>query len=369
MNPAPSYWAESAPWRAFADRASDRDVTAALAHSESGPKELAALLSPAAGRRLEDLARKALALTRRHFGRTLSLYVPLYLSNHCSGGCAYCGFAADRQQPRMRLDSARMEAEMEALRAMGFDDILLLTGENAPEADFAYLRDSVALAARRCHRVAIETFAMTREQYADIFAAGCAGVTLYQETYDPDTYRHMHRWGAKTDFAGRLDAPARALAAEARSFGLGALLGLADPVGEMLSLFLHLTALRKMFWKAEYSVSFPRLRRQAGEFRAPHPVDDRRLAQLIFAMRICLPTVPLVLSTRESAAFRDGIAGIGITRMSVASRTTVGGYRRCEPDTDGQFSVCDTRDPVAFCDALRRQGLQPVFKNWDAALR
>lgn len=369
MNDAASYWEKAAPWRDAAAETTVRDVENALACSDPGPRQLAALLSPVATSRLETLAQKAQAFTRRHFGRTISLYVPLYLSNHCSGGCAYCGFASDREQPRVKLDPDQIAAEAAALHAMGFEDVLLLTGEETPEADADYVRDSVARVAQSFHRVTIESFAMSQDQYAALFAAGCTGVTLYQETYDPDTYQHMHRWGAKRDMTFRFDAPARALAADARSFGMGVLLGLADPVQEALSLFMHLTDLQKRYWQTEYTLSFPRIRRQTGEFQAPHPIDDPTLAQLIFAFRICLPTVPLILSTRESAAFRDGIAGLGVSKMSVASRTTVGGYHRHDPQTDGQFSVNDTRPLPLFCDALRQKALQPVFKNWDTSLR
>ena len=127
--------------------------------------------------------------------------------------------------------------------------------------------------------------------------------------------------------------------------------------------------LQSRYWRAGVSVSFPRLRPEAGGFQPPHPVGDLQLAQIIFAFRICLPETPLVLSTRESPALRDGLAGIGINRMSVASRTTVGGYRNAAPETARQFAVSDERDIAAFCAALRQRGLDPVFKNWDAAYR
>ena len=96
-------------------------------------------------------------------------------------------------------------------------------------------------------------------------------------------------------------------------------------------------------------------------------MGDVQLAQIIFAFRICLPDTPLVLSTREPAALRDALAGVGINRMSVASRTTVGGYRAAPPDTARQFAISDERTVAAFCAALRQRGLDPVFKNWDAA--
>jgi 2-iminoacetate synthase len=315
------------------------------------------------------MAQRAQALTRRHFGRTVSLYVPLYLSNHCPGGCAYCGFASDRRQPRRRLEPAEAAAELDEIHSMGFEEVLLLTGERGSEAGFDYLLDCVRLAARKFHLVTVESFAMTAEEYGRLVDAGCTGITLYQETYDPARYAELHRWGAKRDYAFRLEAPARALAAGMRTVGLGALLGLADPLCDAILLLQHLRYLQKHFWRGGFSVSFPRIRPQAGGYTPRFPVGDAALAQLVFAFRIALPDVPLVLSTRESPAFRDGIAGLGISKMSVASRTTVGGYHAQADRSGGQFAVSDTRGVAEFVRTLEDKGLQPVFKNWDAVLR
>jgi 2-iminoacetate synthase len=317
---------------------------------------------------LEQMARRAQQLTRRHFGRTIALYAPLYLSNYCSGGCAYCGFAADRTHPRRRLEAAELAEELQALKRMGLEQVLLLTGERTPQAGFEYLLACVQAAARIFHEVTVEAFPMTVEEYGRLAEAGCVGVTLYQETYDPAAYARWHRWGPKRDYAGRLEAPARALAAGMRAVGVGALLGLAPLESEALALWRHVRALQDRYWRAAVSISFPRLRPEAGGFQPPHPVSDARLAQLVFALRLALPETPLVLSTREAPAFRDAMAGIGICRMSVASRTTVGGYgRRAEDASARQFDVADDRDVSAFCAALRQRGLDPVFKNWDAA--
>ena len=357
------------PWLAATERAGEADVRAALACEDPSVREFAILISRAAGAMLEPMAQRAQALTRRHFGRTIGLYAPLYLSNYCDGGCAYCGFAADRDGSRRKLGAEERRVELEALHAMGLEEVLLLTGERGKEAGFEYLLESVVQAAEYFHRVTVEAFAMSREEYARLAGAGCTGVTLYQETYHPETYARMHRWGVKKDYAYRLDAPARALAGGIRTVGLGVLLGLGDSRYDLLALFQHLTALRKRFWQGGFAISFPRLRPEAGGYEPTIPVDDRMLARVIFAFRICLPDVPLVLSTRESPAFRDGMAGVGICRMSVASRTCVGGYTEEAPSTGGQFEVSDTRDVEAFCAALRARGLQPVFKNWDATLR
>lgn len=362
-------WLEPDPWVDTARGASEADVQRALAAHHPGLREFAALISPAAGPFLETMAHRARTLTRSHFGKTLSLYVPLYLSNYCPGGCAYCGFAADREQPRHRLGPDELLAEIRALKAKGFEDVLLLTGERCPEADFAYVRDCIALAAGHFHNVTVESFAMTREEYAELACAGCTGLTLYQETYDPVLYAKLHRWGEKRDYRFRLAAPSQALSAGLRTVGLGVLLGLRDPLYDTLCLFRHAVHLRKRYWRSGVLVSFPRIRPQRGDYLAATVVDDRMLARIVFAFRLCLPDTPLVLSTRETAVFRDGMAGIGISRMSVESRTTVGGYSDSVEQTGGQFEVSDDRDIDAFRGMLSAKGLEPVFKNWDAVFQ
>jgi 2-iminoacetate synthase len=362
-------WLDPGPWAARSAAVTEAEVSAALAAAEPAEAELGALLSPAASRRLEELAARAQALTWRHFGRTISLYVPLYLSDYCSGGCRYCGFASDRRRPRHRLEPGQLEHELAALKALGFEEVLLLTGERTPQADFAYLAAAVETAARQFHAVTVEAFPMAADEYRALAERGCTGVTLYQETYDRAQYDALHRWGPKKDYDARLDAPRRILESGMRFAGLGVLLGLSDPVCDALALFQHAQFLRRQYWRSGISLSFPRVCRQTGDFEPAHPVDERRLAQWICAFRICLPDVPLVLSTRESARFRDGMAGLGISKMSAGSRTTVGGYAEHEPQRDGQFEVNDDRSVDEIVAALRAKGLEPVFKNWEAVYR
>jgi 2-iminoacetate synthase len=345
------------------------DVERALGCDEPGPRELAALLSPAAHPFLEVMAQRARALTHRRFGRTISLYAPLYLANYCTNGCAYCGFASDRSQNRRRLEPPEVEKELSVLKEQGFEEVLLLTGERTSQAGFAYLLDCVSLAARRFHAVGIEAFPMTTREYRLLADAGCSGVTLYQETYDSRQYERLHRWGPKKDFLGRLEAPARAMEAGMRTAGLGVLLGLSDPVFDAVCLLRHMGHLQRIYWRSGFTLSFPRLRPQAGNFPAPYPVDEAWLARLVFAFRIVLPDVPLLLSTRERPDFRDGMAGLGISKMSAGSRTTVGGYGGQEPTTGTQFQVSDERSVPEICAMLRNRGLQPVFKNWDSVFR
>jgi len=360
---------DPAEWLSLTQSTDRQAIQAAILSENPTETELALMLAPAASEFLELMARRAQSITRRHFGKTIQLYTPLYLSNFCPGGCLYCGIAADRKAERSVLSLAQVEEEIAAIEKMHLDEVVLLTGERTPEADLPYLRDSIALAAKHLDNINIEVFPMAEEEYRLLAQAGCTGVTLYQETYDPVAYEKMHRWGPKRDYAARLDAPERALRGGMRAIGIGALLGLADPRADMLAPYRHARHLLKTYWQASVSISFPRIQAQLGGFEPPFPVNHHMLSQFVFAMRIALPEIPLVLSTREPAFIRDGLAGIGISKMSVASKTTVGGYTDESTPSTEQFKISDSRNIPAFCAMLRSKNLEPVFKNWDTTYR
>ena len=362
-------WLDPTPWMEQSQSTDLHAIKNAIYSDNPGERELALMLSPTARPLLETMAQRAQTITRRHFGRTISLYTPLYLSNYCNGGCLYCGIAADRRAIRTVLNIEQLDRELDAITQAGLDEVVLLTGERMPEADTSYIREAIERASQCLNNINIEVFPMQQSEYRILAEAGCTGVTLYQETYDPIVYEQMHRWGDKRDFESRLDAPHRALEGGLRTVGLGVLLGLADPSADLISLYRHATHLLKTYWQAGVTLSFPRIKPQMGDFQALHPVDESMLAQAIFALRICLPAVPLLLSTREAEAVRNGLAGIGISKMSVASKTTVGGYSETAEESTEQFSISDERSIDDFCRMLRKKGLEPVFKNYDAIYR
>jgi 2-iminoacetate synthase len=362
-------WIDPSEWLPLS-ASNDQDEAAAAVHTDQpGIREFARMISPGADVHLEAMAQKALDMTRRHFGRTITLYAPLYLSDYCSAGCVYCGFSSDLEKPRRKLSLTESLAEILAMKKSGLQEVLLLTGDRTKEADHAYLCEHTAQAAAHIHNVNIEAFTMSEKEYQALDQAGCSGIALYQETYDPALYKDVHRWGPKVHYQNRIDAPAQALAAGMRNVGMGVLLGLHDPAKEIICLFRHITALRKTYWKSGLSLSFPRIRPQLGGFNPRHSVSEHFLAKIIFAFRLCFPEMTLTLSTRESPEFRDGMAGLGINKMSVASKTTVGGYAEDRSKDSGQFDISDERDIESFCSMLRTKGLEPVFKNWDAVYR
>ena len=346
--------------------ATDGHVERALAHETLDDVDLAVLLSPAAVPYLETMAFKAQRLTRRRFGRTMQIYAPLYLSNECVNRCRYCGFAQDLPIERVTLSLEAVEAEAERLHAQGFRHLLLVSGEAPHAVDVPYLEAMAQRLRARFDSLSIEAGTFTLTAYQRLVAAGIDGLTLYQETYQPDIYRSVHPTGPKHDFARRLRAMEDAGVAGFRTLGIGVLLGLAPWRLDAFALVQHGRALTRRFWRSCIAVSFPRIRSHAGRRPADHPVSDRELVQMICVLRLALPDAELVLSTRESARLRDHMMGIGITRMSAGSRTNPGGYGQ-DPRSGEQFAVEDTRTPAQISQVLLERGFEPVWKDFDGS--
>jgi 2-iminoacetate synthase len=350
--------------RARVEQATDADVDRVLARSRRGLDDLAVLLSAPAAARLEDLAGAAHRLTVRRFGRAVRLFAPLYLSNECVSTCTYCGFSAGNDIARRTLTPEEVAEEGRALVARGFRHVLLVAGEHARIVSKDYLVECVAALAPVVPELSLEVQVWDEATYRRLVDAGCDGLVVYQETYDPATYEAVHLKGKKRNAPWRLAAPDRGAAAGMRRLGVGALLGLApDWRSEALALAAHANALVRRWWRCEVSVALPRLRPAAGGYEPADPVGDAELVQLLCALRLVLPDVGISLSTREPAALRDGLLRLGVTAMSAGSHTEPGGYA-APSDAEPQFAIGDERSPAAVAAALRAAGYDPVWKDW-----
>jgi 2-iminoacetate synthase len=353
--------------RALVDRATPADVTRALRATRRGLPELAALLSPAAADRIEDLAAAAHHATTQRFGRTVRLFAPLYLSNECVSTCTYCGFSAGNDIRRRTLTPEEVRAEAEALVAAGHRHLLLVAGEHARIISKDYLVACVEAVAPIVPEISIEVQVWDEATYRRLVAAGCDGVVVYQETYDRSTYELVHLKGKKRNYDWRLAAPDRAAAAGMRRLGIAALLGLHDDWRtEVLAVGAHAQALIRRWWRCEVALALPRLRPAAGDYEPADPVDDRAFVQALCALRLTLPDVGITLSTREPAALRDALVPLGVTTMSAGSHTEPGGYAG-DSDAEPQFAISDERSPAEVADALRAAGYDPVWKDWQRA--
>ena len=345
-----------------------QDVEAALKRDERSLNDLAALLSPAARPYLEAMAREAQRLTRWHFGRTISLYAPIYISNVCAADCVYCGFAAhpSNAQPRVTLTAEEIHRECQALAAMGYQNVLLLTGEAPNRVGVEAIAEAVAIAREYFAGVSVEIYALDQDGYETLCARGLEGMTLYMETYHRETYRAIHLRGKKMDYAYRLDAVERAGKAGVRRLSIGALLGLYNWRIDALWLALHARYLQKHCWQSAVSLSFPRLRHTPPRFQIAHPVGDADLVQLMLALRLFLPEAGFNLSTRERPAFRDRLIPLGVTSMSAGSSTRPGGYAGAQ-EALAQFDIDDPRSPAQVAQVIRDAGYEPVWKDYDHA--
>ncbi len=343
--------------------ADERAVTRALAADSVDECGLAAFLSPAVRPHLEAMAQRAQALTLRHFGRAKTLFTPLYLADACENDCRYCGFSARHATPRTRMDADAISREAKHLAALGFRHVLMLTGDARSVTGVDYLCEAAHLLAQQFSSVGAEIYALTQDEYARLVAAGADALTIYQETYDRATYAQLHTRGPKADFDFRLDAPARAAAAGMQSVTVGVLLGLHDWRSDVWRAALHAQWLERRYPGCAVTIALPRLRPETGGFVPPCPVSDADYVQALCALRLFLPHAGLTLSTRERASLRDRLLPLGITRLSAASCTAVGGHTAGEAAVP-QFSIADERSLSEVMAALRGAGYEPVLHDW-----
>ena len=389
---------DNVPGRALLERAETATTGAvreSLGRGTLSLTDFAHLISPAAGELLEQMGVRSQALTRQRFGKVIRMFAPLYLSNECINNCQYCGFSRDNPILRVTLNEEEILREARALRGQGFRNILLVAGEHPKFVGREYLASCVAVVRREAPSVSLEVGPMETCDYEPLVAAGADGLVVYQETYDRSLYAELHTAGPKRDFDWRLDTPERAYAAGFRRLGIGALYGLAEWRSEALHVAAHAVHLLRQCWKAQLTISLPRLRPCAGDFQPRTGMSDRELVQLVCAFRLMFPDVGLVLSTREPARLRDGLMPLGITLMSAGSHTEPGGYtgvdrqklHRTErgrivelgasewagsgvtaPAATRQFEVADERSPAEVADRIRGLGYEPVWKDWDTGL-
>lgn len=340
-------------------------VERALACDKLGEDDFLALLSPAAQSFLEPLARRARRLTVQYFGRTIGLYIPLYLSNYCENQCVYCGFHRDNRILRKKLSFAEIESEAEAIAAIGMRHILILTGEAPAVTPLSYLEEAVKLLKNYFASVAIEIFPLEEDGYRRLKMAGADGLTIYQEVYDRDRYQLVHPAGRKQDFRFRLDTPERGCRAGFRGVNIGPLLGLGEVAGEVFLTGIHARWLERNFLDTEISLSLPRMNPAEGGYRPEFVADDRTFVQCLMALRCFLPRAGISISTRESSVMRDNLIPLGVTRFSAGSCTGVGGYAVGSGKSTGQFEITDERSVPEVAAAISAAGYQPVYKDWD----
>lgn len=344
------------------------DVEHALAAPKRTLEDFKALISPAAAAYLEPMAQLSRQLTQKRFGKTIQLYIPLYLSNECTNICTYCGFSLDNKVRRKTLTEEEILREVEMIKSLGYDHVLLVTGEANQTVHVEYFKKVLNLIRPYFAHVSMEVQPLDTEEYAELIPLGLTSVLVYQETYHKEDYRKHHPKGKKANFNYRLETPDRLGQAGIHKMGLGVLIGLEDWRTDSFFTALHLQYLEKTFWQTRYSLSFPRLRPFSGGLEPKVEMNDRELVQLICAYRLFNEDVELSLSTRESESFRNHCIQLGITSISAGSKTNPGGYA-VEPESLEQFEISDERSPEKIANMIRKNGYEPVWKDWDKVMQ
>lgn len=341
------------------------DVEIALSKKSCNVDDFMALISPAAIPYLEDMARLSRFYTQERFGKVMSMYIPMYITNSCTNHCVYCGFNHNNPMPRTILTMNEIEQECIAIKKLApFENLLIVTGENPRDAGVEYLEKALCTARPYFNNLSIEVMPLKSEDYYRLTQSGLNGVVCFQETYNKERYKIYHPKGMKSNYEWRLNGYDRMGQAGIHKIGMGVLIGLEDWRTDVTFMALHLQYLRKHYWQTRYSVNFPRLRPSAGGFPPNVIMNDCELAQLIFAFRIFDHDVDISVSTRETPYFRNHIATLGATSMSAGSKTEPGGYF-CYPQALEQFSVSDERSPADVAKALRNMQYEVVWKDWD----
>lgn len=341
------------------------DVERAISKDRLSWQDFLALLSETALAYLEPMAQRARQLTIQYFGRTIQLFIPLYISNYCSNECIYCGFNRTNQIERKKLTFEEIEAEADAISKTEMRHILVLTGENRQITPFDYIETAINIIKKRFSSVSIEMFPMDQEEYHRLKKAGVDGLTIYQEVYDRSIYKKVHRAGKKMDYLYRLDTPERAARAGFRNVNISALFGLGEKRREAFLSGLHAKYLEGKYLDTEIGLSLPRINPSEGGFQPYDPVDDKTFVQFMLAYRLFLPRAGIAISTRERAEFRDKLLYLGATRFSAGSRTDVGGYTMPLDSSTPQFEISDNREVAEIIQVIRDSGMQPVFKDWE----
>ncbi len=317
---------------------------------------------------IEEIFHTAREVKRGIYGDRVVLFAPLYVTNKCVNNCLYCGFRRDNKETKRKtLSLEEIEEQVKILEGMGHKRLLLVFGEDpsiSPQRMFEMIRKVYETKNGRgeIRRVNVNCAPLDLEGFKILKSAGIGTYQLFQETYNREIYKYYHPSGPKSDYDWRITAFNRAMEAGIDDVGLGFLFGLYDWKFELLALIQHANYLDRKFNVGPHTISFPRLKPAKGaplSYNPPYPVDDLDFKKAVAIVRLSLPYTGMILSTRESPKLRDELFHLGISQISAASSTEVGGYKK--EDGEGQFSIEDRRSLDEIVYDLLSSGFIPSF--------
>ncbi len=338
------------------------------------PDDVAVLLQTENDELIGEIQQAAHQIKKDIYGNRLVLFAPLYIANHCSNNCLYCGFRRDNKElNRVALTMEQIKNEVKVLEREGHKRLLMLCGEHPARSSLDYFMEAIETAysvkterGGEIRRINVEIAPLEVAEYKQLKKTGIGTVVLFQETYHHETYKMMHPSGPKKDYARRLTAMHRAQEGGVDDVGIGALFGLYDYKFEVLGLLLHALQLEKDCGVGPHTISIPRLEpalNAPAAIKPPHPVSDQDFKKLVAIIRMAVPYTGMILSTRETPKMRDEVFALGISQISAGSRTNPGGYQDDSSDAfrAAQFNLGDTRTLDEVILDITERGHIPSF--------
>lgn len=342
-------------------------------------REAAVLLACEIPEKIDEMYKLAEEIKQVFYGNRIVMFAPLYLSNYCVNGCLYCPYhLKNKHIARKKLTQEEVAREVIALQDMGHKRLAIEAGEDPVNNPIEYILDCIKTIYSINHkngairRVNVNIAATTVENYRKLKDAGIGTYILFQETYHKESYLKLHPTGPKHDYDYHTEAMDRAMQGGIDDVGLGVLFGLELYKYEFVGLLMHAEHLEAVHGVGPHTISVPRVKR-ADDIDPDvfdNGISDEMFAKIVACIRIAVPYTGMIISTRESQAVREKVLGLGISQISGASRTSVGGYTEEErPHDSEQFDVSDQRtlDEVvrwlmelgcipSFCTACYREG-------------
>ena len=338
------------------------------------PEDVAVLLQTQDEDLIGAILQAAHKIKEDIYGNRLVLFAPLYVANHCSNNCLYCGFRRDnRELNRVALSMDQIRKEVEVLEREGHKRLLMLCGEHPSRSSLDYFIEAIetAYAVKTEHggeirRINVEIAPLEVDDFRRLKKTGIGTYLLFQETYHHETYKKMHPSGPKKDYTNRLTAMHRAQEGGIDDVGIGALFGLYDYKFDLLGLLFHALQLEKDCGVGPHTISIPRLEpafNAPAAIAPPRPVSDTEFKKLVAILRLAVPYTGIILTTRENAALRSEVFAYGVSQISAGSRTNPGGYSDKTSDAfrAAQFNLGDTRTLDEVILDITKRGHIPSF--------
>ncbi len=334
-------------------------------------REASVLLACEIPEKNEEIFRLAEEIKMAFYGNRIVMFAPLYLSNYCVNGCVYCPYhAKNKTIPRKKLNQEEVRAEVIALQDMGHKRLAIEAGEDPVNNPIEYILDCIKTIYSVHHkngdirRVNVNIAATTVENYRKLKDAGIGTYILFQETYHKESYEALHPTGPKHDYCYHTEAMDRAMEGGIDDVGLGVLFGLELYRYEFAGLLMHAEHLEAVHGVGPHTISVPRIKKadDIDPTVFDNGISDEIFAKLIACIRVAVPYTGMIISTRESEEVRRRALQVGISQISGASRTSVGGYtEEIRPTDTEQFDVSDQRTLDEVVRWLMEMGFIPSF--------